>query len=350
MPQINLGRIGFVNKGDWADGLHKINDVVKYNNIIYVCTTPHTSTAGNILPTNGSYWEKWLDGSEWYTKTDIDNKQTGFKNYIINGGFDVWQRGTSLTVTPYTIQYIADRFFSYSAPGGRISKSTDAPIGFGNSFKFTKVTGKNDYFGTKLENNGQYYGKELTLSFYAKGTLPKIRYIRIGGDGTNVFVLGKQEITSSWTRYSVTLTTSQTTALFKSKTSTSSLGIMFYMDSEDSGDLYITGVQLEEGSVATPFEQRPYGLELSLCQRYYETGFFAVSPTTIGTGAVLATNIVYKNVKRVTPTVAYHSVTYTGCSSITTNLNTTTLTSPQLIVSTSGHAFATGVYTASSEL
>ena len=42
----------------------------------------------------------------------------------------------------------------------------------------------------------------------------------------------------------------------------------------ESGKNFIIGnVQLEEGSVATPFEQRPYGLELSLCQRYYESSY-----------------------------------------------------------------------------
>jgi hypothetical protein len=60
--------------------------------------------------------------------------------------------------------------------------------------------------------------------------------------------------------------------------------------------LYITGVQLETGSVATPFERRPFTTELQLCQRYYEKSFeLATKPaqnTTDATGAGLITQVV----------------------------------------------------------
>ena len=54
----------------------------------------------------------------------------------------------------------------------------------------------------------------------------------------------------------------------------------------------ITGVQLEEGPVATPFEQRPYGLELSLCQRYYEKSFNLNTVPANNTGE---TTVVYSH-------------------------------------------------------
>ena len=68
----NLGRIGFVNKGNWVDGLHKANDVVEYDNSIYVCIVEHTSTSGNILPTDTNYWVNWIDGNKWYLRTKLD--------------------------------------------------------------------------------------------------------------------------------------------------------------------------------------------------------------------------------------------------------------------------------------
>jgi hypothetical protein len=71
-------------------------------------------------------------------------------------------------------------------------------------------------------------------------------------------------------------------------------------------DTYITGVQLEAGSVATPFEHRPYGVELALCQRYYEKSptnnqYIAAGGATSTTVGV-ATFTGYKVPKRATPT------------------------------------------------
>ena len=68
---VNLGRIGFVNKGNWSDGLHKLNDVITYNSSVYACIAEHTSTAGDILPTNASYWIFWIDNSELALKENI---------------------------------------------------------------------------------------------------------------------------------------------------------------------------------------------------------------------------------------------------------------------------------------
>ena len=61
MSTANLGRVGFVNKGTWSDGVHKINDLVTYGTAKYACIVSHTSVLGNIIPTNISYWEKWTD-------------------------------------------------------------------------------------------------------------------------------------------------------------------------------------------------------------------------------------------------------------------------------------------------
>lgn len=74
--------------------------------------------------------------------------------------------------------------------------------------------------------------------------------------------------------------------------------------------LAVGEVQLEEGTVATPFEQRPYGLELSLCQRYYERGSFA-SYAGVTNSAIVAsvyTWVPFLVEKRVTPIVSGTSI------------------------------------------
>jgi hypothetical protein len=79
---------------------------------------------------------------------------------------------------------------------------------------------------------------------------------------------------------------------------------------------YVTGVQLELGSTATTFEQRSYGLELALCQRYYEIlSTFAASNS--GANRTDTTNIKYQVTKRTTPTVAIF-----GTPTVNTGTNT----------------------------
>ena len=66
----------------------------------------------------------------------------------------------------------------------------------------------------------------------------------------------------------------------------------------------ITNIQLEEGSVATPFEQRPYGLEMSLCQRYYEVlplNDYPWAYVAFDANTVCSMN--FKTVKRTTPSI-----------------------------------------------
>jgi hypothetical protein len=86
---------------------------------------------------------------------------------------------------------------------------------------------------------------------------------------------------------------------------------------------YITGVQLEAGSVATPFERRPYGTELQLAQRYFEMSYDIGTAlgTATSTGAVYRTldtgplsfaspgAILFKVTKRSAPTVVLYGTT-----------------------------------------
>jgi hypothetical protein len=129
-----------------------------------------------------------------------------------------------------------------------------------------------------------------------------------------------------------------------------------WMSSNTSRTFRISGVQMETGTVATPFELRSHGEELALCQRYYQSlpGNFS--------GYLLQNDSIFWAIPfavtmRSTPTVAFSGYTY---SPATTNLSATAISSTGFTVNvnsgasgttTPGRHFATGgLYTATIEL
>ena len=239
-------------------------------------------------------------------ESDIAPYNKGFKNYIINGGFDVWQRGTSFSGSS---EYTADRWKAQiDGNVGTKNRSTNVPTGYKYSLNIA-VTGSASFtqIGQHIEfvNFKGLRGKTATLSFWVKANNTnissityRIRYSTNLEDETILFsgstlVSGSKTVSTTWQQH---------TASFVVPIETTSMSIEFITGAVSNGDIfYITGVQLEEGSVATPFENRPYGLELSLCER--------TLPSSIGffSGYVVATNEVCvsvpHNVKaRVAPT------------------------------------------------
>lgn len=77
----------------------------------------------------------------------------------------------------------------------------------------------------------------------------------------------------------------------------------------------VSNVQLEIGTVATPFEHRPYGVELALCQRYFETGFWRLEAYNVA-GGIVGSIVMYKSTKRTTPSVTLTGTWYANASGI----------------------------------
>jgi len=217
----------------------------------------------------------------------------GRKNLIINGGFDVWQRGTS-----FTTSYFADRF-SGNHSGHTTTKSTDVPTGkgFENSAQFVG-SGSDPYFFQIVEGSATIAGKEATFSFWIKGGLGQC-YIFDGGytavESTLIETIG------AWTRRSIThaFATGSYNPLLR-------IGLPI----NTSNTCHTTGWQLELGSFATPFEHRSYGEELALCQRYYEQLGFASTYVAFGVGAGKTSThmqvvVPYRVQKRGTPSIAF---------------------------------------------
>ena len=213
----------------------------------------------------------------------------GFRNVLINGGFDVWQRGTSIAGVNNATSYAADRWSIFRSLAANYTLSRQAMVpselsGFNYCARFQRTAGDtsvaNLYLGRTFESITvtPLAGKTVTLSFYARkganfsGSILDTQ-IEFGG-GTDLPFLS-QPTSPSVTNISTTLTTSWqyvTRTVIVPTTATAARILFNYVPSGTAGaaDYFeITGVQLEQNLQPTPFEQRPIGVELALCQRYY---------------------------------------------------------------------------------
>jgi len=255
----------------------------------------------------------------------------GRRNMIINGGFDIWQRGTSVTATSSGYS-TADRW-AHNASGGTLSLSrqnltvgqTEVPVSLKYFYRLNATTGNNNAgFFQKVEGVDRVQGN-ITLSFYAKGTNPgggsfelELRQ-NFGSTGSGeVYSLTEFSITPEWKRYVITLTVPS--ILGKTISGTGDNFRLYFRQpdndtSTNAWTLDITGVQMELGKVATPFEHRSYGEELALCQRYYETGTHKSRGYAGDTGSgYCQRNMpdVFKVTKRANPTVSISGVSSLG--------------------------------------
>jgi hypothetical protein len=220
---------------------------------------------------------------------------TAGKNAVINGGFDIWQRGTT-SAGSASSPYTADRWqLSRSGDSGATvtrqvtGDTTNLPF-IQYSARIQRNSGNTSlnliYFSETLEtvNSIPYAGRTITLSFYAKkganfsAAASDIQTVISSGTGTDQNIVsgftgqtnvitGVQTLTTTWQRFTLTGTVASTAT---------QLAIIFYYGpsgTAGANDWFeITGVQLEVGSVATPFSRAGGTIqgELAACQRYFQ--------------------------------------------------------------------------------
>jgi len=241
------------------------------------------------------------------------NSNIAAKNFIINGGMDLNQRGASTYNVPqYTITYTLDRWFGDSRGSGTnytMSQVSSGLTGIQYALRMQRNSGSTDtngcWYGTTLEtkNSIPLAGKVVTFSFYYRtGAYYSPTNFAIAlytGTGTDenwangftnqaniVNTTISPTASSGWLRYSVTAligSTATEIGLQFTYTGTGTAGATDYID--------ITGVQLEASPFATSFSRAggSIGAELALCQRYLPA--FYPSITTDGfLGYSYATN------------------------------------------------------------
>lgn len=279
---------------------------------------------------------------------DLDGSSfTGnFRNKIINGNFDVWQRGTSLA-SGTGERYLADRFANYSAGSTYTASQQSFALGQTNvpgepvyfhRTVVTSVAGTNNHciLEQKIESVRTLAGRTATLSFYAKADAAKNIAVEIfqdfgSGGSPSTYVtthVTKVSLTTSWQKITATVNIPSISGKTVGTNGNHALRVIFFFDAgsgfnlrtnslgHQSGTFDIARVQLEEGLVATPFEERFMGTELALCWRYTissEQAITANSPYTSSSSVSdLVANVTFPVMMRATPSITLGTQTTPG--------------------------------------
>jgi hypothetical protein len=237
-------------------------------------------------------------------------------NYIINGGMDIWQRGTSFSNFGFFQLYTTDQWNFNSTNSGRTisrqptSDTTNLPdIQFcarlqrdsGNTD--TSISGLSQSLETV--NSIPLAGKTVTFSFYARAgsnysaTSNALVAQVLSGTGTDqkatagftgqvTFINSSATLTTTWQRFTYSATVpvnSRQLAIYFKGTPTGTAGANDYYE--------VTGVQLEAGSTATPFRRNANSIqgELAACQRYYYRATADGSNSRFGVGHNTTTTV-----------------------------------------------------------
>ena len=238
------------------------------------------------VPAGGTTGQVLIKSSSDNYDTDWANPPSG--NAIINGAFDIWQRGTTFT-NPVSDTFTADRFrIIYNGTGASrlVTRQALTPgdiAGYGGQY-FTKIdttvagTGATLYrFYTQIEDVRTFAGQTATFSFYIKAaanTTVDIAFGQSFGSGGSTFnttgVTTGLAVTTSWQRVSATVALDSVVGKTIGDGSQLQAQIRLPINAVHTFD--ITGVQLETGTVATPFRRNANSLqgELAACQRYYQ--------------------------------------------------------------------------------
>jgi len=274
-----------LNGGGGSNGL-----VLDVNNNL---TVGGTSTLGTVKSASiTAANSNTVEATSGPTSTQL----AGNRNKIINGNCAIFQRGTNLSTTNSQGYYV-DRWWGFSGASTAATYSQVSSTGLAGfpyavrAQRNSGNTGANGvYTGQIVESNNlqDLQGQSVAISFWARaganfsgpsGALTV--FLRTGttaDQGLNALIIGwtggvdqttNVTLTTSWQKFTVTT--------FTVASNVQELTVFFAFDgagTAGANDYYdITGLQLERGATATPFENRTFTTELQFCQRYYQTSY-----------------------------------------------------------------------------
>ncbi len=224
------------------------------------------------------------------------------RNFLINGGMDIWQRSTSNATTGYQT---ADRWYNVVGGTTTFSRDTSVPANSNLQYSHKWTTGASSSFGQfyqalEADTVRPLRGQTMVFSFWVRHTgtaftgvlNADVAYSNASdayvSQTTGVTISGGTNITptGTWTKYSTTFTMPSDAVGIK-------VGLVPTQVQASGVVVFFTGAQLEIGSVATSFTRAGGTLqgELAACQRYYWRWNAATQFATLGTGAALSSTV-----------------------------------------------------------
>jgi hypothetical protein len=224
------------------------------------------------------------------------------KNRIINGNFDIWQRGDSgvLTATSSVVNGFGPDRWQIFVPQGmssQWSKVTFAPgVSFSESRMGLSVTHTGAVAGAnirqRIENVETGAGKAVAVSFYVKSSVPQTMSVGLrqnfgastgGSTDSDTLVNIKADI--NYQKFSVALTLPSILGKVRGAAGNDCLEFILTSSAAVTHTVELAVVQVEIGSVATDYEYKTVARELEDCQRYFEKTFDVSTKPADGAGA-----------------------------------------------------------------
>jgi hypothetical protein len=259
----------------------------------------------------------------------------GFRNAIINGNFDIWQRGTSVADFGFVT---ADRWTTRNQvnTGGSLTQSRQ-PFTLGQTdvpnepeyywrLVFTGSTAM-PYVEQRIEGARSFAGQTVTISFWAKRSSASStcfveinQYFGTGGSPSTPVTTSSTTFTvgTAWTYITQTFSVPSIFGKTLGTDDNDYLLFRIWLGGTGSFTFELAQVQVEPGPVATPFERRPIGTELALCQRYYFsiegnlTGGVGYKYADAAVGNMFNGSVTFPSQMRTAPNLTWDSPSFTN--------------------------------------
>jgi hypothetical protein len=291
------------------------------------------------------------------TPTPSNNtKIVSRKNWVINGGFDIWQRGTSFTTAPTSPtgigQYTVDNWKSYTVATGTLSRQTftlgqtDVPGNPQYYMNWTQsATAGNSNIRNPIENVVLSSGKTFTVSCWirnnaATSSTVKIQFLQAFGTGgspsTEIDAIGATTFSipgdATWYKIQATITLPSLSGKVLGTDGNDYFAPYLGINTLSGSNIDIAQFQMEEGSSATDFEPVNIAIDTMLCRRYYEEIVVGTISKNVSTGnynGAPPIDIFFKVTKRSAPTsflISFYTNSTKTTSGLLLNGTTTTTT------------------------